>query len=387
MKRIRDIRLFDASNRILAAGIGFGVVFVLFCALSVFAIERKNSLAGHPLYSTYEFNNTDTVVNIGTQPLYMPTGLITETMKRDIIFKKALAEHGVEIRFYPFLKGHDVNAFIRSGDLDAGIGGDMPAISIATKMDIVIASLAQFGFTSIVAGRQMRIDELKGKRIGFAYGSNAHYALLNVLSFAELDESQVDLLSMEVSDMPEALTEGRVDAFAAWEPTPAIAVKQGPGNVIIHRSLSSGYIYFDKSFYDAYPRISGLVLAAEIRALRWMKQGRQNLLRASRWSIDAFNKLSDRKTVLTPEEFADLALKDIAGSHFPPVIAKKEIEEGGRIFREFEFLKKLGFIRASSKWGRVRDSFDREILKRILGQGEAMRLDEFLYDINEGKDG
>ncbi len=382
MNRIRDIRLFDSPNRILAAGIGLGVIFVLFCALTVFAIDHKSSLADHPLYSTYEFNNTEKVVNIGTQPLYMPTGLITETMKRDIIFKKALAERGVEVRFYPFLKGHDVNAFLRSGDLDAGIGGDMPAISIAAGMDVVIASLAQFGFTSIVAGRQMTIDELKGKRIGFAHGSNAHHALLNALSSAGLDESQVDLLPMEVSDMPEALTEGRVDVFAAWEPTPAIAVKQGPGNAIIHRSLSSGYIYFDKSFYDAYPEITGLVLAAEIRALRWMKRNRHNLLHASRWNIEALNKLSGRKIVLTPQEFADLALKDIAGSHFPPVISKRDIEDGGRICREFEFLKKLGFVRPSCKWEKVRDSFDREILKRILGQPEALRLNEFLYDMN-----
>ncbi len=367
------------------------IIFLVVATIMVFSespetYTRDTNLTNHPLYSTYDFDNTEKVINIGAQPLYMPTGLISETMKRDVILKNALKERGVEIRFYPFLKGHDVNTFLLSGDLDAGIGGDMPAISIAAKMDIVIASRVQFGFVSIVANQQMTIDKLKGKRIGFAYGSNAHYALLNTLSSAGLDESQVDLLSMEVSDMLSALIKDKIDAFSAWEPTPEIAIKQGLNNTIIHRSLSSGYLYFDKNFYDNYPEISNLVLAAEIRALKWMKRDRQNLLRASRWAIDAFNKLSGRKIGLTTEEFADLALRDIVGSHFPPVISKNEISERGRIFHEFEFLKKLGMIQASSKWERVRDSFDRDILKKILSQPEALRLEEFLYDMNEGKD-
>lgn len=346
----------------------------------------SQNIKNHPLYSTYKFDNTDKVVNIGTQPLYMPTGLITETMKRDLILKKALDERGVELRFYPFLKGHDVNIFLKSGDLDAGIGGDMPAISLSSEMDIIIAARMQSGFISIVANRHMLTNEFKGKRIAFPYGSNAHYALLNTLSSAGIDASQVDLLSMEVSEMPEALNKGKIDLFAAWEPTPTVAINQDNDNVLIHRSLSSGYFYFDRGFYNNSPDIMDLLLAAEIRALRWLKRDSQNLFQVSRWAIDAVNELLDRKVGLTPELVIDLALKDIIGSHFPPVITRKESSERGRIFHEFNFLKKLGLLPPSSKWARVRDSFDREILKKIIGQPETMRLDDFLYDMNEGKD-
>lgn len=367
----------------------FGLIFVFLCVSTKTDANSgitPTDLSDHTIYSTYKFDNTDKVVNFGTQPLYMPTGLISETMKRDTILKKAMKKRGVELRFFPFIKGYDVNFFLKRGDLDGGIGGDMPTITIANEMDVVIVSMVQDGFISIIADQNMTITQLRGKRIGFSYGSNAHYALLNVLSFAGLDESQVDLISMEVSAMPQALTKGKIEAFSAWEPMPSIALRNDSSNIVVHRSLSSGYIYFDKNFSDGSIDIISLLIAAEIRALRWMQRDRENLLRASRWFIDAFKDLSDQNIGLTPEEVAELALKDIVGSAFPPVISKRDIAEKGRLYNEFVFLEKLGMIQAHAKWDRVHDSFDREILKKILHQSEALRLNDFLYDINEGGD-
>ena len=348
--------------------------------------STPQDFSNHPVYSTYKFDNTESVINIGTQPLYMPTGLIIETMKRDIIFREALDERGVDIRFFPFLKGHDVNFFFKSGDLDGGFVGDMPAISIAIEMEVVIASLVQSGFISIVAGKHMTIDELRGKRIAVALGSNAHYALLNSLSNAGLDESHVEILYMDVSDMPGALNKGEVHAFAAWEPTPTIAVKKYPGSTVIHRSLSSGYFYFDKGFYDRSPDIVSLLLAAEVRALGWIKRDRQNLMRACGWAIDAFNELAGRRFVLTHKEVSNMALVDIIGSRFSPIIPRKDTLEGSRIFNEFEFLRDLGKIPAASKWEKLQGSFDREVLKKIILNREVWRVDDFKYDTDEGKD-
>ena len=86
------------------------IISAQFVAIVADASEKSpraisHNIKKHPLYSTYKFNNTDKVINIGTQPLYMSTGLVSETMKRDLILKKALKERGFEIRFFPFLKG------------------------------------------------------------------------------------------------------------------------------------------------------------------------------------------------------------------------------------------------------------------------------------------
>ncbi len=341
-------------------------------------------LSRHPIYSTYRFDNTDNVVNIGTQPFYMPTGLITETMKHDVILKEAMKEHDVEVRFFPFLKGHDVNFFMLRGDLDAGVGGDMPAISLASDMDIIIPALIQQGFVSIVASRHMLVNELRGKRIGYAYGSNAHYTLLNTLSAEGLDESMVDLIPMEVSEMPEALFKGRIDAFSAWEPAPSITLISYPDKVIIHRSLSTGYLYFNKTLYDNHPDIMRLILAAEIRALRWIQADRQNLLKASQWTIDESGRLTDMNMVLSENKIAGLAMKDITGRAFPPVIPESDLAQSGRIYKEFIFLNGLGKIPHSGNWEKVRDSFDLQILKSVLAEPAAYRLNEFIYDVQGG---
>ena len=81
-------------------------------------VNREDNLLKHPIYSRYVFDNTEKVINIGVQPLYLPTGLISEAMERDTVLQKALQDFGVEVRYYPFLKGDDVNFFLQNKDLD-----------------------------------------------------------------------------------------------------------------------------------------------------------------------------------------------------------------------------------------------------------------------------
>ncbi|MFK5953868.1 MAG: ABC transporter substrate-binding protein [Desulfobacterium sp.] len=119
-----------------------------------------------------------------------------------------------------------MNFFLGKGDIDAGIGGDMPTLTAAANFDIVIPVMIQRGFVSIVANRHMLIDQLKRKKIGYAFGSNAHYALLKTLASAGLNENDVKLIPMEVAQMPEALDAGEITAFSAWEPTPYNCIKK-----------------------------------------------------------------------------------------------------------------------------------------------------------------
>lgn len=116
----------------------------------------------------------------------------------------------------------------------------MPALSAAATMDIIIPVLMQQGFISILARQPMLIRKLRGKRIGYAFGSNAHYALLSILSSAGITEDDVQLVSMDTHEMADALSQGTIDAFSAWEPTPAIARARYPDFVTIHQKLTTG---------------------------------------------------------------------------------------------------------------------------------------------------
>lgn len=76
-------------------------------------------------FEGYQFGNPETVIDLGIQPLWLP-GVISEVMRRDSILHEALAKRGFEIRFHAFLKGADVNSFIASRHLEAGIGEYIP---------------------------------------------------------------------------------------------------------------------------------------------------------------------------------------------------------------------------------------------------------------------
>lgn len=351
--------------------------------------ESSKSVSDKPalssLYDSYEFGSTENVINIGVQPLYFPTGLITEVMKHDLILKELLAEEGFEIRFHSFLKGNDVNHFLESGDLDGGVGGDMPAISAAASMDIIVPIMIQQGFISIIANEHMVLKELKGRRIAYADGSNAHYALLNALNSAGINESQVNLIPMEVTAMADALKGRRINAFSAWEPTPFLTLKKCANCAVIHRSLSSGYLYFRKNLYDKHRIASLHILAAECRAINWLQLEKHNLLRAGELVLETIRKITGSGLDLTKNEISGLAMEDIIRTSEVPFIPVSYLLDNALLHNEFKFLKEIKKITASKKWEDVRNSFNRTILQEMITDPQKYRFNEFRYSIDGEK--
>ncbi len=109
------------------------------------SLSAAPDLSDHPIYREYEFGQDESVIDLGIQPLWVPAGLISEAMRRDTLLHAALAEQGLRIRFHAFLKGADVNFFLRRGELEVGIGGDMPALTAAADSDLVVPEKAGLG--------------------------------------------------------------------------------------------------------------------------------------------------------------------------------------------------------------------------------------------------
>jgi ABC-type taurine transport system substrate-binding protein len=380
--------LMDArrSNYVRVICVAIGATFLatlLFAGMYILRrtlpVPAKQDPADNPVYSQYDFSCASKAVRIGVQPLYAPTGLITETMRRDNILRQALSKTGTDICFYPFFNGDDVNYFLGRGDLDGGIGGDMPAITAAANLDVVIPAMVQQGYLSIVAKRHMFIKDLRKKRLGYAYGSNAHYALLSTLASEGLDERHVTLIPLDVTQMPEALNRGSIDAFSAWEPTPTISLEKFKGSVVIHQVHSTGYIYFSLSFAEAHRATVREIIAAEIRAVKWLTQSNQNLMTAAEWVLKAEESLSGKSPLLTPKQIAELARKDILRAYQPPYVPSRQIEENGPLHKEFSFLLSIGKINQNTEWKRVRDSFNRTIVEDVINDSSQYRLDKVEY--------
>lgn len=344
-------------------------------------ITSTPDLSTHAIYSHYQFGG-DNVIDVGTQPLYFPTGLITEMMKRDRILQQELSKLAKTIRYHSFLKGDDVNFFLKQGKLDVGIGGDMPAVSIAADYDVLIPILIQYGFTSIVASRPMQVSDLRGKRIAYAFGSNAHYTLLSALNSEGLTESDVVLVPMDISEMSEALISGEIDAFAGWEPTSTITLKKKDGCAAIRKKISTGYMYFDRSFAQENHQAVCHILAAEIRAIHWMQDNDKNLLIAARLNRQTEKQIKEHGNGLSDEEFIELAKTDILGMTAEPIISEELTKINGPLHKEFGFLQKTWNKWQSSDWESIKDKFDDQTILEVLKASNYYRTDESDYDLS-----
>ncbi len=387
---ISDLTGHTNRMKILSAVLGAGIVF---SALAIGLRPREevtsvavSELSLDPIYSTYEFGEGDSIVDIGIQPLWIPTNIIAETMRRDRLLREALADLGLEIRFHPFLKGADVNVYLESGDLECGIGGDMPALTIVANTDALVTSLLQYGLASIVARRHMLIEDLRGKEIGYAFGSNAYHGLLEDLSAAGLQETDVRLVSLDVDEMPDALDQGVIDAYSAWEPTPTISLTRFEDQVVIHRCLTSGYLYFSRSFSDQHEKTVRQIIASQLRTLTWLRERKENLRMAGRWAMQAEKAFSGRESVLSVDQYVKLATEDLVGISGTIAVPSRELDAGGRLNEEFEFLKELGKVSSEVDWKSVKNRFDSTLLDDISSNKQKYQLNTFDYTYTDEGD-
>jgi ABC-type nitrate/sulfonate/bicarbonate transport system substrate-binding protein len=345
------------------------------------SVDPKADLSRHPIYSAYDFGSDPDVINVGTQPLFVPVGVIGEVMRRDRILRSSLKKIGLEIRFHPFLKGDDINFFLKRGKIDAVMAGDMPTITTASSYDIVVSALAQQGFSSIVSRGHFTLVGLKGKRIGYPPVSIAHYALLAALAAAGLKETDVHMVPMAINEMVDALATDRIDAFAAWEPIPSIALKNVTNAASIYRYLNSSYLYFSRSLADRHPEAAALIMASMIRAFSWMKSHEEHLRLASQWTLEASKQLQGRSVALSAEKIAELTIRDILSIASSPIIPERDMKDGGSLRKKFDFLKAQGKIPHDASWEKVLKSFDSGGISAVLANPKKYRINSFDYDM------
>jgi len=224
----------------------------------------------------------------------------------------------------------------------------------------------------------MLMPELRGKKIGYAFGSNAHFALLNSLSAFHLSEDDVTLVPLDVSEMPTALDEGIIDAFSAWEPTPTITTTLFPETRIVQRSITTGYLYFSSAFANRYPIQVKHIIASELRALNWLANKR-NLIEASEWALLSGGALSNNGPVLSPESYALIAKDDLLGLTDAEFIPERLLEPNNLLFQEFIFLQNIGKIPPSVEWERIRLQFNLELAREVRSRTDYYDLEDYDY--------
>jgi ABC-type nitrate/sulfonate/bicarbonate transport system substrate-binding protein len=331
-----------------------------------------------PYYASYGLVADSVAVDIGIQPLGYPSGVLTAVLRHDAILRQKLAALGQPLQTHPFHRGADMLPLLGDNRLEAGLLGDMPTLLAAAGGKIVIIGLAKQSPTAIVARDQTQLSGLRGKRIAYVAASSAHQTLLQGLSSAGLTESDVQLLTMGVDAMPDALKRGEIDAFAAWEPAPSIALANAPGNRIVFRGLSSDYFVVSKAFAQRSPAAVDAVVAAYVRAFEWLRLSQKNQERAARWAKAEAESLSGRPSDLPVEKITSITRRDILNIPSAPSIINNP-KAPPPLLGEFEFLKRLGKIPATGDWDNVAKALNNDLLLRVITNPRQHETGRFDY--------
>lgn len=174
---------------------------------------------------------------IGLQALLTAAGELDQTPYR--------------IEWSQYQAGPPMLEAINSGAVDfGGVGNSPPVFAAAAKSAIKIVGAYQSGKEGqgIVVPKDSPLrtpQDLRGKKIAVTKGSSAHHHLLTVLNKAGIEWGQIEPQYLQPPDALAALSTGRVDAWAIWDPYTAQAEQQSNARILVD---GNGYITGDAFF-------------------------------------------------------------------------------------------------------------------------------------------
>lgn len=316
-------------------------------------------------------------IDLGIQPLGYPSGVISALLQRDQILKKALAESKQGLSTYRFKRGADMLALLADKRLEAGLMGDMPTIMSAASGHVWIAGLIKQSFTAIIARDTGQVRDLAGKRIAYVETSSAHHTLLQGLASAGITDKQVTLVPLAVDAMPEALARGEIDAFAAWEPSPSIALAQNEKNHVVFRGISSDYFVIGKEFVKQSPQAAQHLVAGLLRAVEWMRRSQLHIEKAAAWAMADAKAFSGKTAALNVAQISSITRREILDIPSAPNILKNPAAPP--LKSEFLFLSNLGKIPAAANVGNLATAFNYDGLSKVMSERRKFNIDRYDY--------
>ncbi|WP_378731025.1 ABC transporter substrate-binding protein [Nocardia brasiliensis] len=181
-----------------------------------------------------------------------------------------LATTPYKITWSQYQSGPPMLEAINAGAVDlGGVGNAPPVFAAAAKSAIKIVSAYQAGKAGqgIVVPKESPLrtpEELRGKKIAVAKGSSAHAHLLAVLSKAGITWDEIEPQYLQPPDALAALSTGRVDAWAIWDPYTAQAEQQSNARILVD---GNGYVTGDAFYVAGAKALGNKATAAALRDL------------------------------------------------------------------------------------------------------------------------
>jgi sulfonate transport system substrate-binding protein len=155
-----------------------------------------------------------------------------------------------KISWSTFPSGPPILEAINAGAVDFGAVGNSPPVFAAaagSKIVIIGANEQKLDGQAIVVPKDSPLksaSELKGKKIAVAKGSSAHAQLLGVLAKNGLTFDDIQAQYLQPADALAALSTGKVDAWAIWEPYTSQAEIQNGARILVDGAgVTNGYAF------------------------------------------------------------------------------------------------------------------------------------------------
>ncbi len=178
--------------------------------------------------------------------------------------EKVFSAHGVAVRWKEFVYGAPLVEAINTGDVDVGAVGSTPPIlaqagAAPGVVYVAFAPKLQKSYGIIVPARStiQRVEDLKGRKIAFAKGSQGHLFVLKALADAGVPVTSVQFVYLNYSDARAAFERGFIDAWAVPDPRYAdTELSTGARTILTIGQLSVaqyGFYIGSRDFARRYP--------------------------------------------------------------------------------------------------------------------------------------
>ncbi len=188
----------------------------------------------------------------------------------------AAKAQGITFTWTLFTAGPPLLEAANAGAVDFGSVGDAPGVfALAGGADLKYVAVSEGRSDTseaiVVSGTSTlrSVRDLRGKRIGVARGSSAHYFLYNALKAAGLSFKDVTVVPLLPPDARPAFESGSIDAWAVWDPYLTVALQGTNARVLRdHRGLprsSSYYLASSRALQDPEKKRALAVLLAALQ--------------------------------------------------------------------------------------------------------------------------
>ncbi|PLT33670.1 sulfonate ABC transporter substrate-binding protein [Bacillus sp. V5-8f] len=138
--------------------------------------------------------------------------------------EKRLEPMGYHVEWKEFTAGPALLEALNVGSIDFGRTGDSPPI-FAQAADApfvyVAAGKTKVEGSGILVPKDSEIkslEDLRGKKIGFAKGSSSHFLLVKALKKASISYEDIKPSFLQPGDARVAFEKGNIDAWVIWDP-------------------------------------------------------------------------------------------------------------------------------------------------------------------------